>query len=181
MSNSSRGSKWANSGIVVELQQADFATSETDAVLAGLNFQEELEKLAYLNGGKGFVAPAQRISDFIKGRISGSLPQSSYNPGLLSAPLHFWLPEGIRTRLRQAFISFNYRMNGYTSREGVLVGVETRTSSPVRIPRDPVTMEHVQLKGLFPCGEGAGYAGGIVSSAVDGLLTAEGIAKQAAV
>ncbi|MCD6347894.1 MAG: FAD-dependent monooxygenase [Bacteroidales bacterium] len=178
MSNSVRGSEWANSGIVVELQVSDYQQTHGDSALAGLSFQEELEKMAYLNGGHGLIAPAQRISDFVQGRVSSDLPKSSYNPGLLSTPLHFWLPEGIRTRLKRAFLNFNRRMSGFVSREGIVVGVESRTSSPVRIPRDHGSMEHVEIEGLFPCGEGAGYSGGIVSSAIDGLLSAEGVIKK---
>lgn len=181
MSNSVRSSEWANSGIVVELQVSDYQPTHGSGALAGLSFQEELEKMAYQNGGHGLIAPAQRISDFVRGRVSSDLPPSSYNPGLLSTPLHFWLPEGIRTRLKRAFVNFNRRMNGFVSREGIVVGVESRTSSPVRIPRDQGSMEHVVIKGLFPCGEGAGYSGGIVSSAVDGLLSAEGVIRKYAV
>ncbi len=177
MSNSVRSSEWANSGIVVELQESDYRKEYGDGPLAGLSFQKELEKMAFLNGGHGVIAPAQRINDFVTGRVSGSLPASSYHPGLISTPLHFLLPEDIKSRLKRAFLNFNKRMNGFVSSEGVIVGVESRTSSPVRIPRDPDSMQHVKIKGLFPCGEGAGYAGGIVSSAVDGFLSAEGLAR----
>lgn len=177
MSNALRNSSWANSGIVVEIRETDLKAYESHGALAGLAFQTELEELAFRNGGKGLSAPAQRISDFVKKKVSGSLPESSYNPGLISSPMHFWLPEGISYRLAEGFKNFGRRMHGYSSSEGILVGVESRTSSPVRIPRNKADFQHVQVSGLFPCGEGAGYSGGIISSALDGMLCAEGVSR----
>lgn len=177
MSNAKRNSPFANSGIVVEIREGDLKSHSNQGVMAGLVFQRELEELCFRNGGKGFAAPAQRIGDFIKKKVSGSLPDSSYNPGLVSSPLHFWLPEGIGQRLSDGLRNFDRRMYGFGSNEGILVGVESRTSSPLRIPRNSSDFQHVQIKGLFPCGEGAGYAGGIVSSALDGMLCAEGLSR----
>jgi len=133
--------------------------------------------LAFRNGGGGQIAPAQRMVDFVKGKLSSNLPDSSYTSGLISSPLHFWLPSFIGTRLQEAFKNFGKQKYGYVSNEAVLVGVESRTSSPIKILRDPETLMHVQLPGLFPCGEGAGYAGGIVSSAIDGDNAAAHTAK----
>ena len=177
MSNSQRNSPFANSGVVVELRVEDFAEFSEHGVLAGLRFQEHLEKLAYLNGGKQQIAPAQRICDFVKGKISGDLPGTSYIPGVVNSPLHFWLPPTISTRLQEAFKAFDKKLRGYASfhSDGLIVGVETRTSSPLRIPRNAETLRHEHIENLFPCGEGAGYSGGIVSSAVDGMLCAERI------
>ncbi|MDR0940914.1 MAG: FAD-binding protein [Bacteroidales bacterium] len=177
MSNSQRNSPFANSGIVVELRTEDFSDFAEHGVLAGLKFQEHLEKLTYLNGGKQQIAPAQRICDFVQSKISGNLPETSYIPGVVNSPLHFWLPQTISTRLQEAFKAFDRKLRGYASfhSDGILVGVESRTSSPVRIPRNAETLHHERIENLFPCGEGAGYAGGIVSSAVDGMLCAEKI------
>ena len=175
MSNSGRSSGWANSGIVVEIREKDLAEYHYHGPLAGLEFQKELERLAFANGGSGQVAPAQRLTDFTAGRVSASLPECSYNPGIISSPLHFWLPASISERLKGGLIVFNKRMNGYLSKEALMLGVESRTSSPVRIPRHSESMEHTVLKGLFPCGEGAGYTGGIASSAIDGEKCAEAI------
>lgn len=147
-------------------------------VLAGLKFQEQLEALAFQNGGRDQVAPAQRISDFIRNKISGSLPSSSYLPGLISSPMHFWMPETISRRLQEGLKFFDRQMHGFASSEGIIVGVESRSSSPVRIPRNPETLSHIRIANLFPCGEGAGYAGGIVSSAIDGMNCAEKIASK---
>lgn len=119
------------------------------------------------------MAPAQRLTDFVNGRNSSSLPESSYTPGIANSPIHVWLPENISKRLQVAFIQFNKKMRGFLTREAYIVGVESRTSSPVRIPRLTETLEHPQISGLFPCGEGAGYSGGIVSSAMDGENVAE--------
>ncbi len=177
MSNSQRNSPFANSGIVVELRTEDFADFAEHGVLAGLKFQEHLEKLAYLNGGKQQIAPAQRICDFVQGKISKDLPETSYIPGVVNSPLHFWLPQIISIRLQEAFKAFDKKLRGYASyhSDGIIVGVETRTSSPLRIPRCAETLRHERIENLFPCGEGAGYSGGIVSSAVDGMLCAEKI------
>ena len=175
MSNSLRSSEFGNSGIVVELRLGDLRRYKRHGIMAGLRYQEELESLAFKEGGDGFQAPAQRITDFIEGVPSKSLPNSSYHPGLVNSEMHKWMPEGIESRLKKAFKNFDTMMKGYVSSEAVIVGVESRTSSPLRIPRSPNTFEHVSLKGLYPCGEGAGYAGGIVSSALDGLLCAEAL------
>ncbi|MBI5011082.1 MAG: FAD-binding protein, partial [Bacteroidia bacterium] len=121
--------------------------------------------------------PAQRLADFVAGRTSGSLPKVSYFPGVTSSPLHQWLPEGIGKRLRTGFELFGKSMNGYLTNDAVILGVESRTSSPLRIPRDPDRLRHVRIKGLYPCGEGSGYAGGIVSSAVDGMNVADAIGR----
>jgi hypothetical protein len=170
MSASKRNSPFANSGIVVEIRPQDIpAEFQQYGVLAGLKFQQYVENLAFKNnGGLGQVAPAQRLSDFVKGKLSADLPECSYLPGLISSPLHFWLPEMISTRLREAFKKFGHKMHGYLTNEAVVVGVESRSSSAIRIPRHPETGQHPAVKGLFPAGEGSGYSGGITSSAIDG-------------
>lgn len=175
MSNSQRNSPFANSGIAVELRVEDFVEFAEHGVLAGLKYQEYLETLAYRNGGHNQIAPAQTIRDFIQKRLSKQLPECSYVPGVVSSPMHFWLPEHISNRLREAFIAFDRKIRGYASEEGIVVGVESRTSSPVRIPRNAETLTHVRIQNLYPCGEGSGYAGGIVSSAIDGINCAEKI------
>ena len=177
MSPSHRGSPFANSGIVVEVRPEDIGNFANDGVLGGLHYQAELERLAYINGGHGVVAPAQGLADFVDGRLSYELPECSYVPGLVSSPLHFWLPDNIGLRLRKGFEDFDRHARGFVTNEALVVGVESRTSSPVRVSRDAETFESLSLKGLYPCGEGAGYAGGIVSSAIDGELCAEMIAK----
>lgn len=177
MSNSRRNSPYANSGMVVELQVQDFCDYKEFGVLAGLKYQEQFEFLAFQNGGRDQVAPAQRISDFVRNKISGTLPSSSYLPGLISSPMHFWMPETISRRLQEGLKFFDRQMHGFASSEGIIVGVESRSSSPVRIPRNPETLSHIRISNLFPCGEGAGYAGGIVSSAIDGMNCAEMVAK----
>ena len=140
--------------------------------LAGLAFQQSIEKKAYESAGNkdnaGQFAPAQRLSDFIKGKVSTSLPNCSYTPGVISAPVHEIIPKAITRRLQEGFTMFGHKMKGYLHPDAIVVGVESRTSSPVKIPRDRETLQHPELKGLFPCGEGAGYAGGIVSAAIDG-------------
>lgn len=168
MSPSNRNTRWANSGIVVEIRLEDVSSSPSTNVLNGLTFQRKLEKLAFANGGLGQIAPAQRAVDFFDGRLSNKLTESSYRPGLQSSPLHEWMPENIRKRLQLGLQSFGQRMKGYFTNEALLIGVESRTSSPIRIPRDAQTFQHPQIEGLFPSGEGAGYAGGIASSAIDG-------------
>ena len=178
MSPSNRGSRWANSGMVVEMQPQDFPHVEKYGVLAGIKFQEELEQLCYVNGNCRQTAPAQRMADFVAGRNSSSLAVSSYTPGLVASPLHFWMPEHITSRLREGFKYFGKISHGFLTNEATMIGVETRTSSPVRIPRDNERMSHIALKGLYPCGEGAGYAGGIVSAAIDGERCAEAVAEQ---
>ncbi len=178
MSNSGRTSSWANSGLVVEIREKDLDSYKMHGALAGLEFQKALEQMAYRNGGMGQIAPAQSLTDFTAGKLSQSLPESSYNPGLISSPMHFWLPESISERLKLGLIHFNKKMNGYLSKNALMVGVESRTSSPVRIPRGVESFEHQGLSGLFPCGEGAGYAGGIASCAIDGERTAEAVARR---
>ena len=177
MSASQRNSPYANAGIVVEIRPEDIpAEFRQYGALAGLHFQQYVENLAYKNnGGKGLAAPAQRLADFVSGRLSPDLPACSYLPGLISSPLHFWLPDTIGKRLQQGFRDFDRKMHGYLTNRAVVVGVESRSSSPVRIPRDAETRQHIRIKGLYPCGEGAGYAGGITSSALDGILSAQAI------
>lgn len=175
MSSSSRGSRWANSGMVVEVRPEDLPDMEGDKELAVLRFQEEMERNCWLNGGMKQAAPAQRMDDFIRKRVSGSTPETSYAPGVISSPLHFWMPEMVTARLAEGFKHFGRLSRGFLTNEALMIGVETRTSAPVRIPRDRESLEHVTVKGLYPCGEGAGYAGGIVSAAIDGERCAEAI------
>lgn len=176
MSPSNRGSRWANSGMVVEIRPEDLPGHDVDGVLAGIKFQEELEYQCFVNGNCRQTAPAQRMTDFVNRKVSGDLPSTSYAPGILSSPLHFWMPPFIADRLRQGFLHFGQISHGFLTREALMIGVETRTSSPVRIPRDSELLHHVRLNGLYPCGEGAGYAGGIVSAAIDGERCAEALA-----
>jgi uncharacterized FAD-dependent dehydrogenase len=179
MSPSERNSPYANSGIVVEIRPEDLEKYSRYGNLAGLEFQKELERDAWKNGGHTQCAPAQRLADFVAGVTSGSLPKVSYFPGVTSSPLHGWLPKAVGRRLREGLKQFGYLMKGYNTNEAVVLGVESRTSSPVRIPRDPENMQHIRISGLYPCGEGSGYAGGIVSSAIDGMRAAEAIARVA--
>ncbi|MEQ3498460.1 FAD-dependent protein [Tenacibaculum sp. SSH1-16] len=173
MSPSRRNNKFANSGIVVEINvDKDLPKYEKYGVLKGLQYQKDLEKLAFNAGGKSQVAPAQRLTDFVEGRLSSSLNDCSYQPGLNSSPLHSLLPKLIGSRLRKGFAAFGQKMHGYYTAEANIVGVESRTSSPVNIPRKE-NLEHPQIDGLFPCGEGGGYAGGIISAAMDGERCAE--------
>ena len=174
MSPSNRGSRWSNSGMVVELRSEDVAG---DGALRMMKYQEELEHSCWQQGNMKQTAPAQRMADFVKGKLSYDLPPSSYAPGLVSSPLHFWLPQEITSRLRQAFVTFGRRSRGFLTNEATVIAAETRTSSPVRILRDKGSLQHIRLRGLFPCGEGAGYAGGIVSAAVDGERCAEMAAR----
>jgi uncharacterized FAD-dependent dehydrogenase len=178
MSPSERNSPYANSGIVVEIRPEDLEKYSKYGELAGLEFQKEIERDAWKNGGHTQKAPAQRLADFIAGVTSGSLPKVSYFPGVTSSPLHGWFPRSIGRRLREGFKQFGSLMNGYITNEAVVLGVESRTSSPVRIPRDQEKMQHIRVAGLYPCGEGSGYAGGIVSSAIDGMRAAEAIAEK---
>jgi hypothetical protein len=200
MSPANRGTQWSNSGMVVEVRPEDLSSLECRAEslefaaavpsakgMAAANstlytlhsqlkmmaFQEHLERLCWQQGNMRQTAPAQRMADFVNGRLSADLPRSSYAPGLVASPLHFWLPKSIANRLQQGFRQFGRQAHGFLTNEAVMIGVETRTSSPVRIVRHPDTLQHVRLQGLFPCGEGAGYAGGIVSAAVDGERCAE--------
>jgi len=173
MSPSERNGKFANSGYVVEIRKEDLTKYERFDALAGLKFQEEIEQMAYKMASESMFAPAQRMVDFVAGKSSASLPATSYHPGLVSSDVHRWLPPFIGKRLKQGFQITDNKAKGFLSTDALVVGVESRTSSPIRIPRDEVTFEHVTIKGLFPCGEGAGYAGGIVSSAIDGERCAE--------
>jgi uncharacterized FAD-dependent dehydrogenase len=177
MSPSRRNSPYANSGIVVEIRPEDLKKYSMYGELAGLEFQKEFERMAWKNGGSTQTAPAQRLSDFINGHNSATLPDVSYLPGVVPSPIHEWIPEFIGKRLKEGFRHFGSMMRGFLTEEAVLLGVESRTSSPVRIPRDKTTMEHIRISGLYPCGEGSGYSGGIVSSAVDGMKVAEAIAS----
>lgn len=175
MSNSKRNSPFANSGIVVELNTDDVFQFAKKDKFPGLSFQKHLENMAWQNAASGFKAPAQRLSDFVKGKISPNLPISSYYPGLVNSPIHFWLPEVIGKRLQKAFIEFDKQMKGFITNQAIIVGVESRTSSPIKITRDLLSMQSTGINGLYPCGEGAGYAGGIVSSAIDGMKVVEKI------
>ena len=169
MSNSQRNSKWANSGVVVQIEPEDFPEYAQYGPLALLQFQKDVERKMFEYTGS-LKAPAQRMMDFCRRIPSSGLPQTSYHPGAANAPLHELLPEHVSLRLKYAFPEIgNKKMHGYYTNEALLLGVESRTSSPVRILRDPETLEHPQIAGLYPCGEGAGYAGGIVSSALDGI------------
>ncbi|MBP5333026.1 MAG: NAD(P)/FAD-dependent oxidoreductase [Bacteroidales bacterium] len=179
MSNAARNSKWANSGVVVQIEPGD-QPAEYTGPFALMDFQRDIERRMYeyasTHGGKHpFTAPAQRMKDFCRGIVSKDLPKTSYHPGALSSPLHELLPEHVSMRLRRAFPQVDRQMHGYYTNDALLLGTESRTSSPVRLPRDPETLEHVDVPGLYPCGEGAGYAGGIVSSALDGINCAEKI------
>ena len=180
MSPSNRGSRWSNSGMVVEIRPEDLRDKALGinngapcGALEMMCFQEELERVCWLQAGRSQTAPAQRMADFVNHRLSADLPPSSYAPGLIASPLHFWLPPFIGKRLEQGFRQFGRSAHGFLTNEAILIGVETRTSAPVRIVRDKETLQHIRIKGLFPCGEGAGYAGGIVSAAIDGERCAE--------
>lgn len=197
MSPSSRGSRWSNSGMVVELRPEDLNDQELkidnkeltmqhestvhsqssifNAQLNMMFFQEALERLCWQQGNMKQTAPAQRMTDFTQKKLSYDLPESSYAPGLVSSPLHFWMPSFIANRLSKGFQQFGKYSHGFLTNEAILIGVETRTSAPVRILRDKETLQHIRLKGLFPCGEGAGYAGGIVSAGIDGERCAEAV------
>ncbi len=178
MSLSKRDSPFANSGLVVGIEPEDaVAWTGESGVLAGMQFQQRLERAAKQAGGNGQVAPAQRVVDFLAGRASTELPKTSYFPGVASARLDQLLPEPVALRLQRGLKWFGTQRTGYAGEEALLVGFETRTSSPVRIPRDSETLQHPDLAGLFPCGEGAGYAGGIVSAALDGRRCAEAAAQ----
>ena len=196
MSASTRNSRWSNSGMVVELHPEDlkdkslvsdeYAASieermnggkwNPDSPLAVMQFQEELERISWQLGNMRQTAPAQRMADFVNNRLSYDLPETSYTPGLISTPIHFWMPEFIGSRLKQGFKNFGKSSHGFLTNEAVMIGVETRTSSPIRIVRDKDSLQHIDVEGLFPCGEGAGYAGGIVSAGVDGERCAEAAA-----
>ena len=183
MSPSNRGSRWSNSGMVVELRPEDMPALgvEGDDVLRVMHFQESLERMCWQQGNRKQTAPAQRMADFCNKKLSFDLPESSYAPGLVSSPLHFWLPPFIADRLAKGFRHFGKQSRGFLTNEATMIAVETRTSSPVRILRDRELLQHVRLQGLFPCSEGAGYAGGIVSAGVDGERCAEAVANYLAV
>ena len=169
MSPSGRTSPYANSGLVTEIRLSDFEHLRGEwGELAGLKFQQQFEEAARREGGDHQIAPAQRVADFVAGRASGSLPATSYIPGIIPSRLDRWMPDFIARSLRQGLTTFGRRMKGYVTDDAVVVGGESRTSTPVRIPRDPVTLMHPEVEGLFPAGEGAGYAGGIISAALDG-------------
>ncbi len=176
MSPSGRNSPFANAGLVVEVHPEDLREFRHKGVFAGVEFQKQTEQLCFELNGRSQFAPAQRLTDFVEGKKSESLPESSYRPGLVPALLHDKLPKRIVSRLREGILQIDKKAGGFYTREAVAVGVESRTSSPVRIPRDERTLEHIRIKGLYPCGEGAGYAGGIVSSAIDGERSAEALA-----
>jgi uncharacterized FAD-dependent dehydrogenase len=174
MSASGRNSVYANAGIVTEIRLDDFAhLTGQYGPLAGLRFQEEFEQAAFAHGGGNQVVPAQRMADFTAGRASTDLPATSYHPGAEASEMQRWMPAFIGEALRGGLASFGQKMRGFVTNEAMILGVESRTSSPVRIPRDPATLMHPQICGLYPCAEGAGYAGGIVSAAVDGEHCAE--------
>ena len=186
MSPSQRNSPWSNSGMVVELHAEDLADptlmekgtiQDLKSPLAMMEFQEYLERIAWIQGNRRQTAPAQRMSDFVNRRLSYDLPNTSYAAGLISTPIHFWMPQFITSRLKQGFLNFGKTSHGFLTNEATMIGVETRTSSPVRILRDRETLQHIRLQGLFPCGEGAGYAGGIVSAGIDGERCAEMLAQ----
>jgi uncharacterized FAD-dependent dehydrogenase len=172
-SPSKRNNPFANSGIVVELKLSDFKSNGKHDPFSALRFQKELERNAWIYGGKTQTAPAQRLLDFINNRESKNLPDCSYQPGIVSVGMDKVLGPLIANSLRGGFKGFGQKMRNYLSNDAIIVGVESRTSTPVRIPRDSETLEHIEIKGLYPCGEGAGYAGGIVSAAIDGERCAE--------
>ena len=189
MSPSNRGSKWSNSGMVVEIRPEDLMneelrmkneelgiTDDIDSPLAMMYMQEALEAACWQQGNMRQTAPSQRMADFTRKKLSYDLPDSSYSPGLVSSPLHFWMPSFITDRLSKGFQQFGKSCHGFLTNDAVMIGVETRTSAPVRIVRDRETLQHVTISGLFPCGEGAGYAGGIVSAGIDGEKCAEAVA-----
>ena len=186
MSASHRNSPFANSGMVVEIRPEDLASvveefrssGVQEFKLKGLAFQQHLENLAYQHGGEPSLAPAQRLKDFVEGRPSKSLPACSYLPGMVSSRLDEWLPAHIGKRLQQGFRDFDRKYRGFLTNDAIILGVESRSSSAVRIPRDPDTLQSISTPGLYPCGEGAGYAGGITSCALDGINVALKIAEQ---
>ncbi|MBD5357112.1 MAG: FAD-binding protein [Bacteroides sp.] len=173
MSASARASQWANSGMVVELHPGDIPEFENNGPLEMMALQEKLEQIFFEESGSTLNAPAQRMTDFVEGRLSKTLPRSSYAPGVHSSRLDLLLPKEISSRLKEGFISFGKRCKGFMSDDALMVGLESRTSSPVRIPRDSESLCHVEIENLFPAGEGAGYAGGIVSAAIDGQRCVE--------
>lgn len=178
MSSSLRNSPFANSGLVTEIRLADFEHLRAEwGELAGLKFQEQFEQLARREGGEHQVAPAQRVADFVAGRSSSGLPRTSFSPGMIPSRLDQWMPEFISEALRAGITTFGRRMKGFVTNEALVAGVESRTSTPVRIPRDANSLMHPQVEALFPTGEGAGYAGGIISAALDGERVADAVAN----
>ena len=175
MSPANRGTAWSNSGMVVEMHPEDVPG---ESPLRLMEYQEQLERTCWQQGNMKQTAPAQRMVDFVNSKVSYDLPRSSYAPGLISSPLHFWLPKEISHRLQQGFRKFGSMSHGFLTNEACLIATETRTSSPVRILRDRETLQHVRIQGLFPCGEGAGYAGGITTAAMDGVKVAEVLAQK---
>ena len=176
MSPASRGTRWSNSGMVVEIHPEDVVAQGMnipDDPLLMMRYQEQLERACWIQGNRRQTAPAQRMNDFVNNRRSNDLPSSSYAPGLVESNLHSWLPPFIVKRLQKGFVDFGRRSKGFLTNEALMIAVETRTSSPIRILRSPETLMHVTVEGLFPCGEGAGYAGGIVSAGVDGERCAD--------
>ncbi len=177
MSMSRRDSPYANSGIVVAVEQEDFSEFKDQGVFAGMAFQAAVEKAMFNFGDGSQKAPAQRLTDFVHGKLSSSLPGTSYIPGLISAPLHTLLPKGISARLKQGLQDFGKKMRGYYTNDAIVIGTESRTSSPVKIPRGKETLMHPEINGLFPCGEGPGFAGGIISAAMDGQNCGDAVAR----
>lgn len=184
MSPSSRGGRWSNSGMVVEVRPEDIPAilsdnlSVQDNPLGMMHLQEKLEHLCWMEAGKTQRAPAQRMADFVRSANSTTLPQTSYAPGVTASSLHQWMPQHIARRLQQGFAVFGQRSRGFLTNEAMMIAIETRTSAPVRIVRDGITLQHINYPGLYPCGEGAGYAGGIVSAAIDGERCAEMLAEK---
>lgn len=178
-SSSRRARSTANSGIVVELREVDFKPYAEHGPLAAMEFQKAVEQKAWLEGGKTQTAPAQRLVDFVEGRLSKDLPNTSYSPGITSVDLKSVLPDFIHQSLQKGFREFDKSMKGYLTNDAVVHAPESRTSSPVSIPRDYKTLQHVRIKGLYPCGEGAGYSGGIVSAAMDGIKCARAVTENA--
>ena len=183
MSPAARNSRWSNSGIVVEVRPEDlqsFGTPPTrgsgeGVCLSMLALQEELERQCWLQANRRQTAPAQRMTDFVNKRLSADLPTTSYAAGLIASPLHFWMPRFLTDRLREAFLLWGRHHHGFLTNEATVIAIETRTSAPVRIVRDGQSLQHIRVKGLYPCGEGAGYAGGIVSAAIDGERCADAL------
>ena len=177
MSKSQRNSPFSNSGIVVSIESDDIQHLKKYGVFAGLEFQRQTEEKCWHAANRSLKAPAQRLADFVEGSASSTLPVSSYHPGVTPATLHELLPPSVAGRLREGFRLFDHQMKGFITNEAIILGTESRTSSPIRIPRDEHSLEHVQVADLYPCGEGAGYAGGIISSAIDGVRCATVIAQ----
>ena len=177
-SPSKRNNPYSNSGIVVSIEPADLPNFSPDNPFVCLDFQKEVERACWEAAGKTQRVPAQRMIDFVEKRVSKDFPKTSYQPGIVSVDLNEVLPELIAKRLRKAFRAFGKKMKGYYTNKAVLHAPESRTSSPVSIPRDPVSLEHIHVKGLYPCGEGAGYAGGIISAAIDGINCVDAILKK---